>query len=260
MIRETLRNEILRTLNHHPFSHSDFEMVTSNSYGGSVGVKIIYRYKNSYIFSFNLSKSENKQIKVDRNPGILIENQTVTLNDKDEILAEIIDWISAIKEDMYSSPIAKEFEETREKIFNMEEKFAEIPDQYFTKEEGEVLKQHLEKVETEFEDKLKEEHENNANLELEIRAMKSEMEQLKIQVEVLTKRNWFKSFGTKLHGWGKTHPKTTAFLAAAGIQFLPQEIKDFIPHEELINILLPEATTETPKLVESKEKEKITNQ
>jgi hypothetical protein len=258
MIRGKLRNEIMRTLDDAPFSQNDFDLDTSSSYGGSVAVKLTYRYLDTFRFSFNLSKTANSQIKVDRCPGAFIENENVTLNDKDEVLSEITDWIRAIKEEMYSSPIAKEFEKTKEKILEMEQKFSNIPDQYFTKEEGDLLKQRLDKVEVEFEEKLREEHETNSNLEREIREMKADMEQLKIQIQALTKQNWFKSFGTKLHGWGTKHPKTTALLVAAGIQFLPPEMKDVIPHEEIINILTPEATTETPKLVESTEKEKVT--
>jgi hypothetical protein len=259
MIRGTLLNDITNKLNTRPFSQNDFDIHFAKTSIG-VNVSIVYRYIDKFVFKFNLSKDPNTKIKVDRSPGDLIENEILTLDHKGDITYELNKWITAVKEEMDIMPFAREFEETKSKILEMEEKFNEVPEKYFTKEESELLKQRLETLEVEFEEKLRKELDDKFNLEYEVRSMKAEMEQLKIQVEILNKRNWIKSFGTKLHGWGTKYPKTTAALATIGIGFLPEEVKDLIPHEELINVFLPEAANETPKLVESKEKEKITNQ
>jgi hypothetical protein len=260
MIRSTLLNEITQILNTKYFSYNDFDIESLSVYDGTK-VNIEYRYINNFNFSFTIPNSLESKIKVERRPGILVGYEVEYLSEKDEVLAELEDWLIAINEEMGLMPFAREIHETKTKFSILEEKFNEIPDQYFTKEEGEKLKQTLEAIELEFEQKLREELANKMNLEEEITQMKADMEQLKTHVEILSRRGWIKSFGTKLYTWGQNYPKTTALLTAMGINLLPEEIKGLIPQEELINAILPEATTETPKLVESTEKikEEVSN-
>jgi hypothetical protein len=261
MIRNKFLSSITERLNDNSFSYNDFDIEINEVYSGlQINIKITYRYIEEYTFSFSLSKTPDTELTIERTPGKVIMNEKITIKNQNSIPAEITVWVNAIKEEMSYMPFAREFEETKSKILEMEEKFNEVPEKYFTKEESELLKKRLETLEVEFEEKLRKELDDKFNLEYEVRSMKAEMEQLKIQVEILNKRNWIKSFGTKLHGWGTKYPVITAALATIGIGFLPEEVKDLIPHEELINVFLPEAANETPKLVESTEKEKVTNQ
>jgi hypothetical protein len=254
MIRNKFLASITKQLNEFPFSQNDFDINMSESYNGnSIHIKITYRYIEKFNFSFTLPKNSNPEINADRCPGAIVENESIILKGKDSLLSSISNWLFAINEEMTYMPFVREFEEAKAKFSVMEEKFNEIPNQYFSKEEGELLKQKLENLEKDFEQKLREEIVSKETLENEIFIMKQDLEQLKSQVDSLNKRGWFKSFGTKIYGWGTKYPKTTAFLAAAGIQLLPEELQEFIPKEELINAILPEGTTETPKLIESTE-------
>ncbi|MCK6256816.1 hypothetical protein LCY76_09440 [Fictibacillus sp. KIGAM418] len=254
MLRNSFLALITEKLNNFTFSQNDFDIDISESYH-SVHVKITYRYIEDFYFSFTLKKNPGEEISLDRCPGIVVKNESKNVKTRGTLVEDITSWLRAMEEEMSYTPFAREFTKTKERFTVMEEKFNEIPDEYFSKEEGEYLKEKLENLEFDFEQKLREEMANKVNLENEIEVMKKDLEQLKSQVELLTKRGWIKSFGTKMYTWGTRYPKTTAFLAAMGLQLLPEEIKQFIPKDELINAILPEATTETPKLVETVKEE-----
>ena len=77
-------------------------------------------------------------------------------------------------------------------------KFDEIEDRYFTKEEGDELRERLEQLE-----KIILEREHQEDREDEISKMKEEIEFLKATIDTLTKKKWLKSALVKMWSWGQ---------------------------------------------------------
>ena len=80
----------------------------------------------------------------------------------------------------------------------IENKFDEIEDRYFTKEEGDELRERLEQLE-----KIILEREHQEDREDEISKMKEEIEFLKATIDTLTKKKWLKSALVKMWSWGQ---------------------------------------------------------
>ena len=115
------------------------------------------------------------------------------------ILNHLHDWLNGIKDDMLN-PIEKRFiddsiQKFREEI---ESKFEEIEDGFFTKDEGDILRERLEQIEN-----IILERDSQEELQAEISKMKEEIQFLKATIDTLTKKKWLKNALIKMWSWGQ---------------------------------------------------------
>lgn len=256
MIRRSLLNQIIGKLERYSFSANEFVIDEwEDVIDKETAVSITYRFIEEFKFKFTLPQEEAELFQIERKPGKHVTKDTLRVTSVHSIMNEMDEWLVSIREEMKFMPFTRDFEETKERLAKMEKKFDEVPKEYFSREEGDLLKQRLEEIELKFEEQLKEELDGKEELQKELDKMKADMKELKFQVDILDHRGWLKSFGTKIYNWGKTYPKTTAILLGATVNLLPEGIRDIIPQNEIINAILPEA--ETPELIEAPEPEPV---
>lgn len=195
-IRERVKNIIYDALNYKFFLFEDFVIEESGRY--VCGLRISY---DKYYFDIGYNDSDGKwQIRF--SPGkILMEDSTVITMSEFErrIVGALQYWLDLVKEDMLNPLemrfIANSIQEFKSEIDN---KLNEMEDSYFTKEEGDALREKLEQIENMILNQTAQDEK-----EKEILKMKEEIEFLKQSIDTLTKKKWLKNALVKMWSWGR---------------------------------------------------------
>lgn len=226
------REEIATRLNKDEFSAEDFEF--EESFYNTTNLKIKFKYEEKYYFILRFNKERSDFI-VEYSPGDVTSVTTIKNCDKYKCLESIWTWLVALQIENKSSISGRQIYNTQLKIKEIEdainERFSNEDSTFFSKEEGEVLKDKLEQLEELFKEKL----ENNYS---EATKLRKEVEFLKVQVENLSKKKWITAFSIKLYNWVNRNPEAAKQIGQAAVALLPQEV------ESTIQSLLPPTGTE----------------
>lgn len=194
MLRECIKNEVFGALNHDIFRYEDFTIVENSGYKGNIQIG----YGDYYFrMVFGIQYCE-----IEFSPGEVLTKEATNLDlsrFEDHISMHIHNWLHRIKRDMLN-PIERRFVDNRIQEFKeeVEGKLEEIEDDYFTKDEGDELRERLEQLE-----KMISEMDSQEELKAEISKMKEELEFLKATIDTLTKKKWFKNALLKFWSWGQ---------------------------------------------------------
>ena len=156
---------------------------------------------DKYYFNIEYNDGDGKWL-IRFSPGeILMEDSTVITMSEFErrIVGAIQYWLDLVKEDMLN-PLEMRFivnsiQEFKSEIDN---KLNEMEDGYFTKEEGNILREKLEQIENMILNQTAQDEK-----ETEILKMKEEIEFLKQSIDTLTKKKWLKNALVKMWSWGQ---------------------------------------------------------
>ena len=176
------------------------------------------------------------------NPGEILEMTYFSKLTDYLALGKIENWLTNIKSALTEGPLARKLMKNEQDIQEIHSKinsfYTDKVDDFFTVEEAEDVKIRLKNLEDAFSEKLADEIKDENKLHNELHSLESEIRNLKIQVDALTKKNWFLAFSTKIYLWNKRNPETVRHLGGFTRELLPKEIKDMIP-EETLDLLLP---------------------
>ena len=241
-LTSTFSQEIEGKLNTQYFLSEDFNIKTQN-YSNYVLLTITYIYIQEYEFTGYVYKDEEK-FSIKFSPGTI--TLTVVRNDlsKHLFMHSIGEWLNNIYTEMAKTPIARQVNDQAEMLKSFQEKIHSMGvegEDYFTKEEGEELRQKLGELEELLKNSVIEKAENNSLKENELRKLKSEIEVLKNHLEVLNRKNWFLSFSARLFNWFRRNPELARKLAGFSREMLPQEAKDIVSQEALDQLLPPKS-------------------
>ncbi|MEH7504058.1 hypothetical protein V7152_18920 [Neobacillus drentensis] len=231
-IEEALRN------NH--FLPEDFT-ITTKDYTGYVRLTIVYNYMPEFTFYSNIFKEEEK-FTADFIPGRITKLAKKKDLDSYHFFESIQEWLENAYKEMNKIPIARKVREQEDLLKSFQEKIQsmdEAGERHFTKEEGQELCERLEKLEEYLRESINERTDNENKQIKEISALHSEIDTLKTQLEVLSRKNWFLSLSTRMYNWYKTNPLLARQLAGFTREMLPQEAKDVVSQEALDQLLLP---------------------
>ena len=195
-IRERAKNIIYNALNYKFFLFEDFVIEEPGRY--VCGLRILY---DKYYFNIEYNDGDGKWL-IRFSPGeILMEDSTVITMSEFErrIVGAIQYWLDLVKEDMLN-PLEMRFivnsiQEFKSEIDN---KLNEMEDGYFTKEEGNILREKLEQIENMILNQTAQDEK-----ETEILKMKEEIDFLKQSIDTLTKKKWLKNALVKMWSWGQ---------------------------------------------------------
>lgn len=194
MLRECIKNKVFGALSHDIFRYEDFTIVENDGYKDDIQI-----WYSDYYFRMEF---ESSYCQVRFSPGKVLIEETINLElsqFEDRISIHIHNWLNRIKRDMLN-PIEKRFIDNKIQEFReaVESKFEEIEDNYFTKAEGDELRERLEQLE-----KMISEMDSQEELKAEILKMREELEFLKATIDTLTKKKWFKNALLKFWSWGQ---------------------------------------------------------
>lgn len=194
MLRDCVKNKIYNALNYDIFRYEDFIIEEDVGFVGDIRI----RYNEYYC----KMQFDDDCCQITFSPGKVLTEETVELNlsiFENRIEKYIYSWLPRIKRDMIN-PVEKRFVDSSIQEFRseIENKLSEIDDGYFTKEEGELLRERLEQLEN-----IISERDSQEELQSEVAKMKEEIEFLKATVDTLSKKKWFRNALIKIWTWGQ---------------------------------------------------------
>ena len=207
MIRNAVKNKIYNSLNFDVFRYEDFNIEEKEE--EDIYIKI--NYNNFYYYIF-LNKFENV-FDIYCKPGLVLSEESCSLDMghfEGGIEMNIRKWLIRTKNEMLN-PVQERYINSKIQNFRKEldAKLNEIEDTFFTKEEGEKLKERLDILEQ----MISEEKFKNTDLQSEIDKMRSEIEFLKDTVDKIEKKKWIKNAILKIWSWGQ-NPENKQLIEA----------------------------------------------
>ncbi len=247
-INSSVKIELLNALNYLCFSSEDFFFQDNSALFTNINLR--YRFNDDYLFNLKILKVDSIEIRI--SPGSLLTEETINTENKKDIFSTIKVWLHCIEKDITASPAIRKLNEQnlkfQENLNNLEEVINKSNlDNHFTRGESKDVIKRLDELEELFKQKLSEEHDNQRNLNSEVKKLTSEISLLKSQLDFLTKGNWLKSLFTKTFNWGKRNPKTALAIGKMAYGLLPEEVKSHIP-EQLLELEVGDGTLDTNSL------------
>ena len=235
MLRAKTNQLISKTLDEHKyFNFNDFEISTPRKNANSTELLIKYEYDPQYhieisipndktsftrqetnVFNNKTSHTEyfNYKIEGKMSPGQLAINESFKFEGENGIAKAINLWLNNLWEELTITPELRAFNSQKEEIEKIKAQVENIPDEFFSAEEGKELKERLDKLEKQLADKLAVEVPDAKDAKQQIDSLHHEIETLKQTIPVLKKKGWFKSFITKTMTW-LSDPKNQKLLKA----------------------------------------------
>lgn len=195
MIRDSIVADILSALDYDIFRIEDFEVVkVAEKDFEEISIQYNEWYYN---IVFDL---KNHSCLAEYSPGCLYvkeKDQFLISTFQEKLKESILRWENSVKQELFN-PLQQRFifeqlEQFKEKLDN---KLNEVDDSYFSKEEGEELKQRLEELKENF---IK----ANKETEEELNKLRAEIDFLKTTVDTLSKKKWLRNAATKIWAWGQ---------------------------------------------------------
>ncbi|MFE4352451.1 hypothetical protein [Peribacillus butanolivorans] len=256
-INQQFKNRINDKLSTSGFSSEDFEVNVDNSSTEKIDttdniiIDIRYLYNDSHYFSSTFSTAVTNKDMADMysimySPGTYLTKESKVTHSIAEFFHIIGDWVQLLRLELKASPIGRQLAENEEKIQEIqdiiEEKFKEDTNVFFSKQEGNELKDKLDELEKLFKEKIGSIEKDESSLEKESEKLHEEVDMLKEQVDYLPKKKWATALAVKFLNWTSRNPAAAKQIGQAGLKLvLPQEV------EESISLLLPESEPQNKK-------------
>ncbi|MFF6014137.1 hypothetical protein [Lysinibacillus fusiformis] len=234
-LTKTFLKEIENELNGKHFLSDDFNIKTE-SYTNYIKLIIRYSYLPQYMFEGFIYTNEEK-FDARFNPGtvaIVVKKDNLL---RQEFLIAIREWLNNTYSEMTNSPLERKVKEHDEILKSWQEKIhsmGEEGEHFFTKEEGEELRNKLNELEELLENGIIQKDEN---IQQDLDKLHSEVNTLREHLQVLTKKNWLLSFSVRLYTWIKRNPDMTRRVAGFSRELLPENVKDIVSQEALDQLL-----------------------
>lgn len=217
------------------FTADDFKISTlTKNYVEILTLQITYIYHKDYYFSFKLDP-DGRMKNLEISPGKLLScEKTSGAFTFGTLISELNTWLNNLRNEMGNSVVGRQIKDTQEKIEEIEkiieEKFEEASESYFTKAEGQKLKEKLDELEEKYSSAFDKSEEYEFKLIAEKEKLHQEIELLKEQVQYLTKKKWATALMVKLVNWCARNPQAAKQIGQSAVKtLLPKEIEDSLP-------------------------------
>ncbi|MGG1348454.1 hypothetical protein ABE197_17520 [Bacillus subtilis] len=234
-INQTFLMNLREKLEGNGFTADDFKISTlTNNYLKAITLQITYIYHKDYYFSFELNP-DGEMKNLELSPGKLLSREkTSGAFNYGTLSREINTWVKNLRSEMGNSVVGRQIKDTQEKIEEIEkiidEKFEEVSESYFTKAEGQKLKDKLDELEEKYSSAFDKSEELEFELNAEKEKLHQEIELLKDQVQYLTKKKWATALMVKLVNWCARNPQAAKQIGQSAVKtLLPKEIEDSLP-------------------------------
>lgn len=141
-------------------------------------------HKKVQAYSFDVSMS----------PGEFLVIDTALCNGERALCDEFKDWIKRAWEEFNASSILLKIDRCEENIKNLNTKFEELSEEYFSIEEAEQLKADLEKLKEVLQEHIQSSEIEEDKKNTEIEKLKTDITMLQNTLDTFNKKSWFSSF------------------------------------------------------------------
>jgi len=194
LLKLSFRTEIRESLGKGRFHGEEF-LIEQKEHQSSVTLSISYRFDSEFFFRAEIpnimgQRNEVITISILTCPGIMSQKENSMVKESYELLTAINEWTKRVYEELNARPIYRDLAENQEEIEELINRVNELPDEYFTKEEAQEMKHKLDDLEQSFLLKLHEIISDQNDLKKRERELHSEIESLKMTIDLLKKPGW----------------------------------------------------------------------
>jgi hypothetical protein len=201
-------NKDIASISH--FNENDFVIVSETSRGEEnqeYRLEIAYRFNPEYKLTATVTLDEgpieyHKDMRVITCPGSTY-NLEVDRVSSEELATCIRTWLKRIETELLEAPYKRDLRDQQEQINKIVEQFQDLPNGYFTREEGDALRQKLADLEERLVENLTVSIEDQFELMQKTQVITKDMETLKNNITALDKRGWTTSLLVRSLGWLK---------------------------------------------------------
>ena len=199
MIRNRLYYEIIGILEKSQgFLKSDFQVEILTPATGQTIVLIIYKHEPKYQFEFQIPETSGEGgqhiFNCKTSPGVVLTKETFCVRNESNLLSGIKTWVNCVWEELSTQPFLKSAKMIEENINTVCTKFAGNEAKYFSSEETDEIKTHLERLEQDFKVEIKEEIKEKKEAWQKMGVLSREIENLKKDLHLLTRPSWLNLF------------------------------------------------------------------
>jgi hypothetical protein len=233
------------------FEIDDFSVTLPEEKSYSQELIIKYLFDETCYFHTYINGSS--EFRYECSPGKVMKIQKGNVSGVDIYTTEIRDWVKRMEDEFKTTPLARRVMKNQSQV----EELIDKVDSYFVENgldsndkfshpEMEEMESKLEDFKALIEERLAEQITEKDFLKQESLKLFKEIDFLKKQVQILTKKNWFKAFCSKTGKFIRNNPETTKAIAHTAKECLPESIKMSIPEgaTEVMNTLLEEQKVE----------------
>lgn len=220
------------------FRESDFE-ISINTEDDKVVLAIYYAYAREYYFTAQMElnvaepvyRSEVTALVI-ASPGVMFKTEKFQDVATTQLNEHVKTWLSRLTNELLSVPIQRQIDAQHQEIQQILGQLNDIPQEYFSKEEGEKVKAKLEDLEARLVKNLGETITDKKELEQKTKAIVQDIAVLKDTVQVLNKPGWAKALVTRTFDWAKdpANRKVITTGARVATEFLLEAAKHDPPH------------------------------
>jgi hypothetical protein len=208
MIRNKFYREVIeRIKKNKSFDPYDFDILSDDTENEDYTyLNIYYKYEHSYYFKASfLQENPNIDIEVEVNPGDFLQKEEYRVTGTDKVLYYLTCWLDNLMDELLAIPLKRQMELHAELTGNLEKRLNQmiddVPNEYISKEEGDMFRAALDKIESRFEQHIMENLSDEKELRVKIDTLKSEINTLKETLYSLTKHSWLRSLITRVANW-----------------------------------------------------------
>jgi hypothetical protein len=200
MIRNKLYYQISSVLEKNPFFlKADFQIEAQSPASQRTVVFIIYKHEPKYEFEVNIPDSADNDGEYTFNgkmsPGNIASKEIFSIKGETNLLCAITAWVNCVWEELSTQPFLKTAKRIEDQIEEVYTKYSSPQNEYFTREETDTLRVHLEKLEYDFREELQVELKDKKFEERKrIDRLTREMENLRMTLSSLKKSSWMNVF------------------------------------------------------------------
>jgi hypothetical protein len=194
------------------FKAEDFIVEPSPRKDGSGALQIRFRFDDAYTFQVEIPNvveersfygDDDHKVKIGGvvNPGTLTQKERVAYTTKGELLSGITQWVDRIHEELLSVPTNRQLEEHQSQLEELMANVDELPDEFFTREEAEVLRDRLDELESQMRANIEAASATQKEAAAQVASLHADVELLKRSAESLKKRGWVGALMVRVKKW-----------------------------------------------------------
>lgn len=227
MLREQFLSNIRKALHRAGYFPDDF-VVTQRQDKYDTVLDIRYQFQPKFRFVARITTKAPSlgeiafpapealgTIKIIASPGDFLKEEEFGVEESKDIIREISGWVDRVAGEIKALPEQRQIEEQRQLLEQLTAQFEEASEGGFTKVEAEALRGRLDELEERLTGSIRSHIENQKEANAKIRRLHREIETLKSQVEVLSKKGWTKSMMIRIANWLKD-PTNQQLLKSGG--------------------------------------------
>jgi hypothetical protein len=235
MIRKHYLTELNRLIvAQERFRESDFE-ISIKTEDDQVVLEIHYAYAREYYFTAQMELNVAEPVYrpdvtalVFASPGIMFKTERFQDVTTSQLNEHVKTWLTRLINELMSVPVQRQIEEQHQEIQQIIGQLDNIPQEYFSKDEGERVKAKLEDLEARLVKNLGETITDKKELEEKTNVIVQDIAVLKETIQVLNKPGWAKALVTRTFDWAKdpANRKVITTGAKVATEFLLEASKN----------------------------------